>query len=319
MLTLLAALSLAAAPSTPTDATPSDPPPPRMKRWLTGDPADADVAPAGPGLILMGGGTEPDEAFHWWRPLVNGGDVVILRTSGEDGYNAYLYEQIGGVDSVETLRVDRRALAEDPYVAWRVRTAEGIFIAGGDQSTYLAAWKDTPLHEALAAAWARGAVIGGTSAGLAVLGDRVYSARRGSVVSAEATADPFHRKITFEDAFLALPPLAGWVTDTHFSERDRMGRLVAFVARTVVDGVADPAFGLGVDEGTALLVDGAGAGRVVGPGAVFAVRADGPVAGCRPGSPLSVEVSVATLRAGDAISLPAADTAAAWAPLTVGP
>ncbi|MCA9516876.1 MAG: hypothetical protein KC635_18165, partial [Myxococcales bacterium] len=123
--------------------------------YTTGDPADRDVAPRGPGLVLMGGGAEVDAAFDWWVPLVAGGDVVVLRASGADGYNDYLFEDIGGVDSVETLMVDTRAEADDAWVAERVRRAEGIFIAGGDQWDYARDWSGSALTAALADAWAR--------------------------------------------------------------------------------------------------------------------------------------------------------------------
>ena len=117
------------------------PTPPQELVWYrTGSDDDAGVEPAGPALVLMGGGPDVDEAFQWWNAYINGGDVVVLRTSGSDGYNDYLYHQIGAVNSVETLVVDRRSLADDPYVAYRLQRAEAIFMAGGDQATYLESW-----------------------------------------------------------------------------------------------------------------------------------------------------------------------------------
>lgn len=157
------------------DATP--PAPAGLERSLTGPDADALVMPAGPGIILMGGGSEVDDAFRWWIPRVAGGDVVILRTTGTDGYNDYLHAGIGGVDSVETLLVTTRALADDPHVAWRLAHAEAIFLAGGDQWTYLAGWRGTRVEAELRRAW----VLGGTSAGTAVLGAMIFSAEHGSV------------------------------------------------------------------------------------------------------------------------------------------
>ncbi|MEQ9324206.1 MAG: hypothetical protein RIF41_33900, partial [Polyangiaceae bacterium] len=60
--------------------------------FLTGNDEDADVTPTGPGLILMGGGTDVDAAFQWWMPYLSGGDIVVLRNTGSDGYNDYLFE-----------------------------------------------------------------------------------------------------------------------------------------------------------------------------------------------------------------------------------
>jgi cyanophycinase len=290
---------------------PVDPPDPPegLVRYVTGDEADADVAPGGPGLILMGGGADVDEAFVWWSGLVAGGDVVVLRTSGEDGYNDYLYTTIGGVDSVETLLVTSRELANDTYVADRVRRAEGLFIAGGDQATYLEAWKDTAVEGAIQEAYARGAVVGGTSAGCAVLGEIVFAAENDTVYSDEALADPYNDYMTMDRGFLAFPPLARVVTDTHFAQRDRMGRLVAFVARAVADGWADEALGIGVDEATALLVDASGEGHVVGAGRVYLVRSHGSPAVCQAGQPLEYTgLTYHALAAGDLIALPTGDT-----------
>lgn len=292
--------------ATPVDAAPE--PPPGLARWIVGDPADAIATPTA-GLILMGGGTDVDAAFAWQRDRIGGGDVVVLRASGADGYNDYLYAEIGGVDSVETLRVDTAALASEPYVAWVLDHAEAIFLAGGDQAVYLEAWRDTPVHAALNAARVRGAVLGGTSAGCAVLGEIVYAATEGSVYSDEALIDPYDAYVTLERDFVAAPALAGAVTDTHFGARDRMGRLIAFVARARADGWSSRPIGLGVDEATALLIDDAGTGTVAGEGAVYAVTPTTAPEACTPGAPLAwADVPVHALHAGDTIALPAATT-----------
>lgn len=284
-------------------------PPLDLVRYHTGNESDFAGPPAGPGLVMMGGGREVDAAFSWWRSRVAGGDVVILRTSGSDGYNDYLYTDIGGVDSVETLLVTSRALAASDYVTWRVRTAEGIFMAGGDQSTYLEAWKGTPLQDALQQAWLRGAVLGGTSAGLAVLGEHIFAAYEGSVGSSDALSNPYHPRVALDSDFLALPPLAGVITDSHFGARDRMGRLVTFLARLHADGSAGARVGLGFDERTALVVDEHGVGTVMGSGAVYAVFASQPAEECTAGMPLSyLNVSYATLTAGQTIQLPSGTT-----------
>ena len=275
-------------------------PPAGLTRWLTGSDADVQPELAGPGLILMGGSVEPDEAFEWWTPLIGGGDVVVIRVSGSDGYNDYLYSDIGGIDSVETLKVDSRELAEDPYVAWQIDRAEGVFIAGGDQNDYITFWKGTALNRALQRVHDRGGVVGGTSAGLAVLGDRVFSAAEGSVYSDEALEDPFNQFMTFEDDFLTLPELENVVTDSHFSERDRMGRLMTFVARMWTDGFQSPV-GIGVDESTTLLIGPEG-GTVVGDGAVYEVSSTNPPDRCQSGLTLeypNIQVTRTTVLGSD--------------------
>lgn len=277
---------------------------PTLVRYFVGDAQDAQRPPQGPALVLMGGGPEVDAAFRWWRPYMSGGDVVVLRTSGGEGYNDYLYRAIGGCDSVETLVVSSRALADDPRVAKSLAGAEAIFLAGGDQASYLRCWRGTAVDAALAAAWKRRAVLGGTSAGLAVLGEFVFSAAGGTVTSPAAIADPYGARVRLAPALVPIPLLAGVVTDTHFAARDRLGRLAVFLARLVADRTCARPFGIGIDERTALVVGPQGRAAVLGEGAVWVVRL-ARSGRCQAGVPLEgVELEVARLRAGHTLALP---------------
>lgn len=285
------------------------PKPAGLVSYVTGNDADNPVQPQGPGWILMGGGTDVDEAFTWWKPLIAGGDVVVLRASGADGYNSYLYSDIGGCDSVETMLVTSKALAEDPYVAWTVAHAEGIFLAGGDQAQYLTFWKDTPLAGALSAAYARGAVLGGTSAGCAVLGQYIFAAYNDTVYSDEALADPYNMYMTMERDFVPFPALQGWITDTHFVTRDRMGRLVGFLARIMQDGWSDAPIGIGIDEETAVVIGPDSVGQVLGNSAVYVVKPSAPPAVCAPGEALEIAgLTSQKLQAGDLVTFPSGES-----------
>jgi cyanophycinase len=226
----------------------------------------ADVQPPQPAtsmLVLMGGGIDVDDAFRAMIAKARGGsaakvDVLILRTSGADGYNPYLMA-MDGVDSVESIVLKTRAAASAPEVLDLVNRADVLFLAGGDQSTYIANWAGTPLEAAMKAAVARRVPFGGTSGGLAVLGQFDYSGANQSISSAEAMANPYDRNLTLSRSFLNTLPLMGNViTDAHLVARDRMGRLVTFLARLSADGWASwPALrGIGVDEQTAVVVDG---------------------------------------------------------------
>jgi cyanophycinase len=288
-----------------------------LESYLTGDDEDADVRPSGPGLIVMGGGTDVDEAFTWQLKYVGGGDVVVLRSSGSDGYNDYLFTDIGGIDSVETLLVTSAELANDPYVAWTIAHAEAVFMAGGDQATYLEAWKGTSVQDAIMAVWARGGVIGGTSAGTAVLGEFIYAAYNDSVIEDEALLDPYNKYMTFEREFLALPPLAGVITDTHFTARRRLCRLIGFVARMVQDGWGEPVLGVGVDEETALVIDPAGLGTVLGVGKVHLLRSAGAPQQCVAGKTLEyADLELHSLAPGETVQMPEGATPGAATPLS---
>lgn len=229
--------------------------------YLTGNGADASGTTRF-GLGLMGGGTDVDALFTWMGDRAGGGDFVVIRASGADGYNQYVYD-LAPFDSVETLVLKNRAASSDVFVLETIRNAEALFIAGGDQSNYVDYWKGTPVEDAIHELAARGVPIAGTSAGTAILSEFIYAAQRRSVTSAEALADPFSRNITLDRDFLLLPYMDGVITDQHLIERDRIGRTVTFMARIVADGWAAESRAIAIDRETAVLVDGTGRATVV--------------------------------------------------------
>jgi beta-aspartyl-peptidase (threonine type) len=256
--------------------------------YQIGDP-DA-VRPAGtkPGLLLMGGGAWPHQAFAWFAAQGGHGHFVILRASGAEDLQKELYDDVGGVASVQTLVFHSRAAASDPRVLEIVRRADGVFIAGGDQANYVRFWKGTPLNALLDQHVAQGKPIGGTSAGLAILGRFAYGALDGgSIVSDEALTDPLGKAMTLVDGFLHMPNLQHVITDTHFHARGRLGRLIAFVARLRHEGHPD-VVGLGVDENTALCIDVDGQGRLFtrDNGFAWLVRPNGLPSRIESGKPL---------------------------------
>ena len=225
--------------------------------WLTGNPADAKPAQTRAGLFLSGGGGDVTAAWKWFVACAGGGDIVILRASGSDGYNDYVFTTIGGVDSVESIKFNDASAASDRRVLEIIAKADGLFMAGGDQAKYVTYWKDTPVGAALNAHLRAGKPIGGTSAGLAVLGQYYFSALEDSVTSATALANPYDQKVTVGRDFIAAPALVGVITDSHFMARQRLGRLVAFLARIAADETPLPSriLGLGIDEATALCIE----------------------------------------------------------------
>jgi len=187
------------------------------------------------GIMLAGGGRDHDGAMKWMLNKAAGGDIVIIRTSGSNGYNSYFFSELGvSVNSVETLLINSRAAANDPYVAQRIREAEVLFIAGGDQTTYYDNWRNTATHQAIQYLISeKKSCVGGTSAGMAILGECFYIPQNSGVTWQEALYNPFHpnmQTIGYGD-FLDIPLLKNTITDTHFDERNRAGRLVTFMAR----------------------------------------------------------------------------------------
>lgn len=252
--------------------------------YTTGDAADV-IRSTSFGIALIGGADSdtPAEtaAFQFMVSKSGGGDFVVLRSSGADGYNNYVYSTIGGVNSVETLVITSRAQADDATTETIVRNAEAIFIAGGDQANYVNYWKDTKLEAAINyAVNTRNVPIGGTSAGLAILGQYYYGATSGgSVTSAQALSNPYHRDMAGIDggSFLAVNYMANIITDSHYGQRDRQGRHFAFMARLVKDfAVAYTSVkGIGVDEATSVLVESNGTSKIYGSGNAYFLRGNG--------------------------------------------
>ncbi|MEO8378378.1 MAG: cyanophycinase [Acidobacteriota bacterium] len=239
------------------------------------------------GTVLMGGGTDVDAAFQWMINKSGGGDFVVIRATGTDAYNPYIYG-LGTVDSVETLIIKSRTAASDPFVVAKIRAAEALWIAGGDQSDYINFWKGTPVGDAINyVANTKHAPVGGTSAGLAVLGQFIYTGASGSVTSSQALANPYHRYVTLDRDFVSIANLGGVITDSHFVTRDRLGRLVAFMGRIIKDGWASSVHGIGINEATAILVEANGSATRVGSGAAYFMSSNGVPAVCVSGSPLT--------------------------------
>ena len=237
---------------------------PAYEYFAIGDVAARTPGKTSPGLLLMGGGREIDDAFKWFAAQAGHGHIVILRASGDDELQNWIYRNVGGVASVQTLIFHARPPASDPRVLAIVKRADGIFIAGGDQANYVRFWKGTPLNDLLNAHVRAGKPLGGTSAGLAILGEWGYGAMDGgSITSPEALRDPAGPAVTMVGDFVDLPRLANTITDTHFVQRDRLGRLLAFVARLAKDHHTAAITGLGVDQDSALLVSADGDARLL--------------------------------------------------------
>lgn len=235
------------------------------RHYLVGNPAAPTPGPVSGGLLLMGGGDRNYDALRWFIAKAGHGHLVVLRASQGAEVADEFYHDVGGVASVETFVFTGRGAATDPRVLASLGKADGIFIAGGDQARYVRFWKGTPVATALDAHVAAGKPLGGTSAGLAIQGEYLYGAMDGgSITSPAAMADPLGPANTIEGDFLHFPALRGIVTDTHFKERDRLGRLFAFLAKAQVlrGSATTPLWGLGVDESAALAVEPDGTARI---------------------------------------------------------
>jgi cyanophycinase len=257
-----------------------------------GEKADSGATPVA-GTALMGGGKDLDEAFRWLCKKANGGDFLVLRARGDDDYNSYV-NGMCKLNSVATLVIPDSAAAHDPAVADIIRHAEAVFIAGGNQARYVQFWQGTPVQDAINANIAGGKPIGGTSAGLAVLGEFAYGCLKdkeddNDLASTDVLPNPYHERVTLVRDFLKVPNMENTLTDSHFAKRDRMGRTLGFLSRLVQDGWSKSPREIAIDEKSAVLVEPDGKSTVVGTGrgAYFLEVTSAPEI-CRPNTPLTI-------------------------------
>jgi cyanophycinase len=275
-----------------------------------GNKNDARSKPSA-GTALMGGGKDLDEAFRWLCGKANGGDFLILRADGDDAYNSYV-NGLCKTNSVATLIIPDQAAAHEPQVGEIIRHAEAIFIAGGNQARYVEFWKGSPVEDIINAKVADGTPIGGTSAGLAVLGQFCYGALKDAeddndLASTDVLPNPYFPRVTLVRNVLKIPHMQNTLTDSHFAIRDRMGRTLGFLARIVQDGWSARPREIAIDEKSAVLVDPGGHGTIVGfgKGAYFLRVTEAPKV-CKPNTPLDFrDIVVYRAPTGGRFDLPA--------------
>ncbi|QYF94858.1 pre-peptidase C-terminal domain-containing protein [Massilia sp. PAMC28688] len=245
------------------------------------------------GTVMMGGGPDVDEAIKWMIARAGGGDFVVLRSTGTNAYNEYIYG-LGGVNSVQTLLITNTTQANDACVVQTIKNAGAVFMAGGNQADYINYFKGQGVGNALNyLIGTKRAPVGGTSAGMAILGQ--YYHPGGAPDTTAVLQNP--TAVTIGNSFLANPLLANLVTDTHFTERNRQPRLATFMASSIYNYGAGWAAmsGVGADENTAVAIDAAGAARVYGTGNALFVRGTNSPEVLQPSTPLT------WYRAGDAL------------------
>lgn len=266
---------------------------------------DAEPAFTMPGAVLMGGGKDTDEAFAWQTMNANGGDFVVIRASGDDAYNEYIMgiSVAAGhtLNSVTTILCKNAKASQESEVLTIIKNAEAIFFAGGDQSEYMDYFVGTEVQSIIQDKLVN-TTVGGTSAGLAVLGNWVYTAEKGSIESDDALANPYDSEITIAPAFLKIPYMESILTDTHFVTRNRMGRMLTFLARDLQDDASMTlSRAVGVDEHTALLLNvTSGAVSAVGVGTAYVCTADHDPEVCKDSTPLTFHDIACTRLSGKA-------------------
>ncbi|MGK7944779.1 MAG: cyanophycinase [Microcystaceae cyanobacterium] len=232
------------------------------------------------GILLIGGAENnrlgENEATRWFLRRADGGNYLVLRTGGIGGQADWICDNYRDwIKSAAELSIDSRKAANNPEVIDYIRDADVVFIAGGDQNKYQEYWEGTKTEEVLNYLINRRNIpIGGTSAGMAILGEYYYAPDYKGVLSSEILDDPFHyytQHIHHSD-FIRVPYLEKVITDTHLDRMNeinletRYGRLLGLLARLVADNQSLDHYAIGLEEGAFLAIDDNGIAQVFGNG-----------------------------------------------------
>lgn len=214
-------------------------------------------------LVIIGGAEDKEEDCKVLREFVRcaGGTkakIAVLtaatnepREAGEDYIR--VFERLG-VEEVRVLNTIHREDADDPEILKIIEEATGAFFTGGDQAQIIEYIKGTKLDTLLHQRNKSGMVIGGTSAGAAMMPDIM-------IVEGDSETNP---RLDAVEMGAGMGFLHSVVIDQHFAQRGRLGRLISALLQ-------QPAIlGFGIDEDTAVIVDGDEL-TVVGRGAVTVV------------------------------------------------
>lgn len=270
------------------------------RREVKGKPVRRRTDRNGGTLVLIGGACDPTGdalgAFLRHSNALDGGRIVGITTASQDPANSARewmksFEQAGATH-VEIPIIDRRDQAQDRRIVRMIEEADGIFFGGGDQVHLVATVAGSRLHRAVTEAYAGGATICGTSAGAAALTETILA---GGEPDEYGQMQDLHLGPGFG--------LLGFraMIDTHFTQRRRLQRLFMVIAQN------PETLGLGIDEDTALVVQGH-IGEVAGKGSVTFVDGRGVrfdnADECMDGKPLTLSyLRVGIVGAGYSLNL----------------
>jgi cyanophycinase len=232
----LVALRRAALERSSPEASGSNPPPAKL---------------ASGSLVIVGGGGMPADITRKFIELAGGDQakIVVLPTAvppeeinlSREG----AFFRLAGAKQV-TVLPHRGAEVNQPEFVAALREATAIWFGGGRQWRFVDAYEGTPAIELFRDVLARGGVIGGSSAGATIQGE--YLCRGSPLGNLEICAEGYERGFGF---------LPGAAIDQHFGQRNRMPDMTALMQR-------EPKWlGIGIDEATAIIVQGSVA-RVLG-------------------------------------------------------
>ena len=231
----------------------------------------ARSAPHG-SLVIVGGGPRPPEIRQRFVDLAGGAgraNVIVFAMASEEckagGDEEVAALQTMGV-AAESRCLTRAEADADSNVA-RVAKATGIWFGGGDQARLTGVLRGTRVEDMMHRRFSAGAVVGGTSAGAAVMSAVMLTGDERHRGGDRLPSDSSDAYLTIARDNVVTVPGFGFITsavvDQHFFRRKRHNRLISVVLEH------PDLIGVGIDESTALVVDSLGRWSVIGASAAI--------------------------------------------------
>ena len=203
-------------------------------------------------LFIIGGGNRSDKLM---TQLITVADltkkdyIVVLPMSSEEPDSAYIYfkKQFEKLtpNPIVMLNFDKTT-ATNKVLNDSLQNAKLIFICGGDQSRFMNIVKNTSIYEAIHRAYENGSTISGTSAGAAVMCERMITGNQ----KLESKYTETFNNIRYDnlETTTGLGLVKNVIIDQHFLKRSRYNRLLSALVEFPTH------IGIGIDESTAIIV-----------------------------------------------------------------
>lgn len=232
-----------------------------------GNNQDLVTIPTG-GTALFGGGLDNTNGMKWFLQQASGGDILVLRTSGDSSYNSFLFSGLGiNVNSVETIIFHDSLASYEPYILQQVNLAEGVLLIGDTINKQLNWWRNTPLDSAIRQAVSqRKVVVGGKGEAMTYLGQYYSTEENGPVDGDTVMNNPYDSTLQLSSSlYLQTNPhlnftITEFMADSSFQEK----RLITFMSRLVKDQNLTKVKGILCDHSTAVCINDFGLAKVFG-------------------------------------------------------
>lgn len=220
-------------------------------------------------IMLVGGGAEDEEGwsntpYQWAVDQSLNKKVAVISYQDETEFIPTYFESLGAIEATN-FKIDSKVKADLQSTYDELMAYDVFFFKGGDQSFYYNYFKDTKTQLAIIDKFNAGGVISGTSAGMAIISEVIFTAEKDTVYPDEVLEDYTSSNLTLHNDLVNVLP--GIIVDSHFTERGRGARLIGFMAKWY-DQSNELLTGIGVDDRTSLCITADKIGTVYGTGTV---------------------------------------------------